>query len=130
MEYASDARRTLSLKRLTAEGYCRLLDLLGVEIDFNHADYRLMSRRALQALASYGEVNVFLRGSVPVLGFPTACVYYHRVERFAGESKYPVSKSSSLAWNGVTSFSAAPLRLIAVMGFLIASRSLVACNRL
>ncbi len=107
------------LKRFTAEGYYRLLRLLGVDVVFNHADYRLMSRRAIEALREYSEVNLFLRGIIPQLGFRTATVYYDRAERFAGESKYPLRKMLSLAWNGVTSFSAAPLRLITGLGVLI-----------
>lgn len=107
------------LKRFTAEGYYRLLGLLSVDVVFNHADYRLMSRRAIDALREYEEVNLFLRGIIPQLGFRTATVYYDRSERFAGESKYPLRKMLSLAWNGVTSFSAAPLRLITGLGVLI-----------
>lgn len=107
------------LKRFTAESYYRLLRLLGVDVVFNHADYRLMSRRAIEALREYSEVNLFLRGIIPQLGFRTATIYYDRSERFAGESKYPLRKMLSLAWNGVTSFSAAPLRLITGLGVLI-----------
>jgi len=108
------------VKRVTATGYYRLLERLGVEIVFNHADYRLMGRKALAALATYDEVNVFLRGLIPQLGFSTSTVYYDRLERFAGESKYPFRKMLALAWNGVTSFSAAPLRFITGSGILIA----------
>lgn len=108
------------MKRATAEGYYKLLKWLGVEIVFNHADYRLMGRRALTALEAYGEVNVFLRGLIPQIGFPTSSVYYDRMERFAGESKYPLRKMLALAWNGVTSFSAAPLRFITGAGLVIA----------
>jgi glycosyltransferase involved in cell wall biosynthesis len=108
------------MKRATAEGYYKLLKWLGVEIVFNHADYRLMGRRALTALEAYGEVNVFLRGLIPQIGFPTSSVYYDRMERFAGESKYPMRKMLALAWNGVTSFSAAPLRFITGAGLVIA----------
>lgn len=112
------------VKRATAEGYYRLLARLGVEIVFNHADYRLLGRRALSALSGYEEVNVFLRGLIPQLGFRTSCVYYDRAERFAGESKYPLRKMLALAWNGVTSFSAAPLRFITGFGIIIALVSL------
>ena len=106
-------------KRFTAEGYYRLLGALGVEVVFNHADYRLLSRRVLSALASYRESNLFLRGIIPQLGFPSSVVHYDRAERFAGESKYPLVKMLSFAWQGITSFSAAPLRLITTIGALV-----------
>lgn len=106
-------------KRVTAEGYYHLLALMHVQIVFNHADYRLMSRRALQALGEYREVNLFLRGLVPMLGFRSSIVEYDRTERFAGESKYPLGKMLSLAWQGITSFSTSPLRLITTIGFII-----------
>jgi hypothetical protein len=112
-------------KRVSAESYYWLLQRLGVEIVFNHADYRLLGRRALDALREFREVNVFLRGLVPQLGFQTSTVMYARSERFAGESKYPLRKMLALAWNGVTSFSAAPLRLITALGFLVAVLSLL-----
>jgi glycosyltransferase involved in cell wall biosynthesis len=107
------------LKRMSAELYYSLLAQMDVDVVFNHADYRLMSRRALDALHRYAEVNLFLRGIIPQLGFTTATVPYDRVERFAGESKYSMRKMLSLAINGVTSFSVMPLRLIAVMGLLV-----------
>jgi len=103
-------------KRATATAYYRLLERLGVEIVFNHADYRLMSRRAIEALREYPESNVFLRGIVPQLGYPSTTVEFVRHERFAGESKYPLRKMLALAWQGVTSFSAAPLRAITALG--------------
>lgn len=111
-------------KRLTAEGYYRLLERLGVEIVFNHADYRLMSRRAIESLRQYGETNVFLRGLVPQLGYPTTSINYTRQERFAGESKYPIRKMLALAWQGITSFSAVPLRVITAVGVLVSLVSL------
>jgi polyisoprenyl-phosphate glycosyltransferase len=118
-------RRADSLfKRVIAERYYALLAVIGVEIVFNHADFRLLGRRAIDALSQFGEVNVFLRGLIPQLGFATASVYYERAERFAGQSKYPARKMLSLAWNGITSFSAVPLRLITGMGFLISLGSL------
>jgi glycosyltransferase involved in cell wall biosynthesis len=113
-----------AFKRWTAEGYYRLLHRLGVEVVFNHADYRLLSRRALEALAQFGESNIFLRGLIPQLGFQASIVYYARAERFAGESKYPLRKMIALAWNGVTSFSAAPLRFITGLGIAVACISL------
>ena len=106
-------------KRGTAELFYKLLAALGVDIVHNHADYRLMGRRALQALGTYSEVNLFLRGIVPLLGFPTAMVHYDRAERFAGESKYPLRKMLALAADGITSFSIAPLRLIALLGVIV-----------
>lgn len=106
-------------KRFTAEGYYRLLENLGVEIVFNHADYRLLSRRAIDALHQFEERNLFLRGIIPQLGFPSSIVYYDRAERFAGESKYPLKKMLAFAWQGITSFSAAPLRAITGIGILI-----------
>jgi len=110
-------------KRFTAETYYRLLGLLGVEVVFNHADYRLLSRRVLAALAGYRESNLFLRGIIPQLGFPSAIVHYDRAERFAGESKYPLRRMLSFAWQGITSFSAAPLRLITTIGVLVSAGS-------
>jgi glycosyltransferase involved in cell wall biosynthesis len=111
-------------KRLTAEGYYRLLDWLDVEVVFNHADFRLMSRRAVEALRQFPESNVFLRGMIPHLGFRSSRVEYTRGERFAGESKYPVGKMVALAWQGVTSFSTAPLRVITALGLAVSALSL------
>ena len=105
-------------KRFTAEGYYKILELLGVNIVFNHADYRLMSKAALQALGQYRETNLFLRGIIPELGFKTAIVEYARKERLAGESKYTLKKMLRLAWDGITSFSVRPLRMLTVMGAL------------
>lgn len=112
-------------KRSSAEGYYKLLNRLGVNVVFNHADYRLMSRKAVEALRGYGEANLFLRGIVPELGFTTAIVEYDRAERFAGESKYPLSKMLSLAMDGVTSFTISPLRAITSLGFTISILSFV-----
>lgn len=106
-------------KRFTAEGYYKMLALVGVDVVFNHADYRLLGRAAIEALREYGEVNLFLRGIIPQLGFKSDVVMYDRQERFAGESKYPLSKMLSLAWNGLTSFSSKPLRWITIAGTLI-----------
>jgi glycosyltransferase involved in cell wall biosynthesis len=103
-------------KRTTAEGYYRLLARLGVDVVFNHADYRLLGRGAVAALRQFGEVNLFLRGIVPQLGFRTGRVEYDRAERFAGESKYPLPKMLAFAWDGVSSFSAVPLRWITGLG--------------
>ena len=104
------------MKRFTAEGYYKLLAKLGGEIVYNHADYRLMSKTALNAMAQYGEVNLFLRGMVPMLGYKTDTVEYERGERVAGESKYPLKKMLSLAWEGITSLSAKPIKLITGCG--------------
>lgn len=106
-------------KRGTALGFYRLLQWLGVETVENHADYRLMSRRAIEGLREFGEVNLFLRGIVPLIGFRSSCVYYDRNERAAGDSKYPLGKMLALAWNAVTSFSIVPLRIITVLGALV-----------
>jgi polyisoprenyl-phosphate glycosyltransferase len=113
-----------AFKRTTAESYYRVLSLLGVRIVNNHADFRLLSRRALESLKEYSEVNLFLRGIVPMLGYRSTIVYYDRAERFAGESKYPLRKMLALAFDGVTSFTAMPLRLIAFLGFVVSVFSL------
>lgn len=106
-------------KRFTAEGFYRLMSLMGAETVFNHADYRLMSRRALEGLSQFREVNLFLRGIVPMVGYPSAVVEYERGERFAGESKYPLKKMLSFAMEGITSLSTKPIRYITMLGFLI-----------
>lgn len=106
-------------KRFTAESFYKLMKALGVDIVFNHADYRLMSKRALEGLAQFGEVNLFLRGIVPQIGYPWTTVEYERHERFAGESKYPLKKMLAFAFDGITSFSIKPMRLILVLGVLV-----------
>ena len=106
-------------KRATAQGYYRLLRALGADVVYNHADYRLMSRRALDALAEYKEVNLFLRGLVPLVGYPSTVVYYERGKRFAGKSKYPLRKMLSFAWEGVSSLTVSPLRLITRIGIVM-----------
>ena len=106
-------------KRTPAEGFYKVMGLLGVDVVFNHADYRLMSRRALEGLSEYREVNLFLRGIVPLIGYKSGCVYYDRHERFAGESKYPLKKMIALALDGITSFSVRPLKLISNFGILV-----------
>ena len=106
-------------KRFTAESFYRAMRALGANIVFNHADFRLMDRRALTALAEYPEVNLFLRGIVPMIGLTHGVVYYARKERLAGVSKYPWRRMASFAWEGVTSLSARPIRLIAQMGMFI-----------
>ena len=113
-------------KRFTAEGYYHVMQRMGVELVFNHADYRLMSARALEALSSYREVNLFLRGIVPQIGYKTSTVTYARTERFAGESKYPLKKMLALAWDGITSFSLRPVSMLIGLGLLITGGSLIA----
>lgn len=103
-------------KRFTAESYYKILKHLGAKVVFNHADFRLMSKRALDTLAEYTETNLFLRGLVPMIGYPNAVVYYDRKERLAGESKYPLSKMLALAWEGVTALSIRPIRLVTGAG--------------
>ena len=121
----SSRRKDTFFKRTTAEAFYRLMDLLGAETVFNHADYRLMSKRALEGLAQFTEVNLFLRGIVPMIGYRTDTVEYERGERFAGESKYPLKKMISFALEGVTSLSVRPLRMITGLGFLVFLASLV-----
>lgn len=117
----SDSR----FKRTTAECYYSLLRGMGVDIIPNHADYRLMSSRVLDALAGYGEVNLFLRGIIPHMGFKSSIVYYSRAERIAGKTHYPLGKMISLAIDGITSFSVRPLRIITVLGAFVAFLSLI-----
>lgn len=112
-------------KRFTAESFYRLMNALGAETVFNHADYRLLSKAALEGLSQFKEVNLFLRGIVPMIGYPTATVEYERGERFAGESKYPLKKMLSFAMEGITSLSTKPIRCITGLGFLIFLVSLV-----
>ncbi len=113
-------------KRATAQGFYRLMTKMGVRIHYNHADYRLMSRRTLEELEKFREVNLFLRGIVPLLGFPSAKVYYDRKERFAGESKYPLKKMLGFALDGITSFSVTPIRFVTLTGFVLFALSFVA----
>lgn len=115
-----------AFKKATAEGYYKIMRHLGAELVFNHADYRLMSRRALEVLASFPERNLFLRGVVPMIGFSSDVVYYARKERFAGTSKYPLKKMLSFAWQGVTSLSTKPISMITWLGFFIFLVSIVA----
>lgn len=112
-------------KRFTAESFYKLMNLMRAETIYNHADYRLMSKRALDGLAQYREVNLFLRGIVPMLGYKTDCVYYVRGERLAGESKYPLKKMLFFAWEGITSLSTTPIRMITAGGGLVFMISLI-----
>ena len=106
-------------KRFTAEGFYKVMQALGVNIVFNHADYRLMSRRAVEGLAQFSEVNLFLRGIVPQIGYKWTTVEYARAERFAGESKYPLKKMLAFAADGITSFSVKPIRLVLTTGVIV-----------
>ena len=121
------ARKTDTFfKKSTAEGFYKFMKAMGADVVYNHADFRLMSRRVLQELANFREVNLFLRGMVPLIGFKSCCVYYERHERFAGESKYPLRKMLSFAINGITSFSTKPLKLITGLGFIMSLVSFLA----
>ena len=113
-------------KRFTAESFYKLMTNMGVQAIYNHADYRLISSRVLDELEKFHEVNLYLRGMVPLVGFPSTSVYYERHERMAGESHYPLSKMISLALNGITSLSIKPIRIITAFGFLVTFLSMVA----
>ena len=120
------ARKTDTFfKKFTAQGFYKLMEAMGVEIVYNHADYRLMSKRALEGLAEFKEVNLFLRGIVPLIGYKSDTVTYERHERFAGESKYPLKKMLAFATDGITSFSIKPIRLITAFGILIFAISIL-----
>ncbi len=113
-------------KKSTAEGFYKFMKIMGADVVYNHADFRLMSRRVLQELSGFKEVNLFLRGMVPLIGFQNCKVYYERHERAAGESKYPLRKMLAFAVNGITSFSTKPLKLITALGFIMSVASLLA----
>lgn len=115
----SSRKKDTFFKKFTAEGFYKFMKLMGVEIVFNHADCRLMSKLALEGLEQFDEVNLFLRGIVPQIGYKTAIAYYERNERVAGESKYPLKKMLKFAVDGITSFSVVPLRLITSLGFFM-----------
>lgn len=112
-------------KRVTAESFYKILNWMGAEVIYNHADYRLVSSRVLNELVNFKEVNIFLRGLIPLVGFKSTCVYYERQERLAGESHYPISKMLSLAFDGITSLSVKPIRIITGMGVLVAALSFI-----
>ena len=115
----SSREKDTFFKRTTAQGFYKFMNFMGVDVVYNHADFRLTSKRVLDNFASFKEVNLFLRGIFPLIGFKSTIVYYERSERFAGESKYPLKKMLSFAWDGITSFSVKPLRFICIQGFLI-----------
>ena len=125
--YGARAQRKTDtfFKRFTAQSFYKLLNVMGVEVVYNHADYRLVSRKALAAFAEFKEVNLFLRGMFPLVGFRSTVVYYDRSERLAGESHYPLRKMLALAMDGITSLSIKPIRMISVMGFLVSMLSAV-----
>ena len=116
-------------KRFTAQSFYKLLNSMGAEVVYNHADYRLVSSRVLKELEHYKEVNLFLRGMFPLVGFKSTSVYYERAERVAGESHYPLSKMLGLAFDGITSLSIKPLRIITGMGFIVALISFFGMNK-
>lgn len=119
----SSRQKDSTFKRVTAEGFYKFMHLMGVEVVFNHADYRLASKRVLDELENYHEVNLFLRGIFPLIGFKSEVVYYERGERCAGESKYPLKKMLGLAWDGISSLSIRPLRFITALGLIMAGLS-------
>lgn len=121
----SSRKKDTFFKRTTALAFYKLMSRMGVESVYNHADYRLMSKRALNALENFKEVNLFLRGIMPLIGFPSTIVEYERNERFAGESKYPLKKMLNFALDGITSFSVKPIRFITAIGFLISVISVI-----
>lgn len=125
--YGARAQRTTDtfFKRFTAQAFYKLLKVMGVDVVYNHADYRLVSRRALEAFAEFEEVNLFLRGMFPLVGFKSTVVFYDRSERMAGESHYPLRKMLALAIDGITSLSIKPIRFISFLGFLVAILSAV-----
>lgn len=115
----SSRQKDTFFKKTTAEGFYKIMGWMGVDIVFNHADYRLMSKRVLDELEHYKEVHLFLRGMVPLIGYPSDKVYYERHERFAGESKYPLKKMLAFAFDGISSFSVKPIRFIVWLGFFV-----------
>lgn len=122
----SDRKTDTFFKKFTAEGFYKFMKVMGADVVYNHADFRLMSKRVLCELANYKEVNLFLRGMVPLIGFKSCNVYYERAERFAGESKYPLKKMLAFAINGITSFSTKPLKMITTLGIVTSMLSILA----
>jgi glycosyltransferase involved in cell wall biosynthesis len=120
----SDRTSDTAFKRITAQGFYRFMRFLGVDMVFNHADFRLMGKQALEALSRYQEVNLFLRGIVPLLGYKTGVEYYARAERIAGASKYPLRKMLAFSLEGITSFSVKPIRLITLLGITLFTASM------
>lgn len=122
----NDRKHDSLFKRTTAQGFYKVMAAMGVKTVYNHADFRLMSKRAVEQFSKYEETNLFLRGMMPLIGYETDNVYYERKERVAGESKYPLKKMLALAWNGITSFSVKPISLITALGFVIMILSICA----
>lgn len=122
----SERKTDSFFKRTTAQGFYKFMAMMGVDVVYNHADYRLMSRRALNDLESFKEVNLFLRGLVPLIGYKSDSVYYERAERFAGESKYPLKKMLSFAFDGITSFSVKPIKVLWSMGLIVCVAAVIA----
>lgn len=122
----SDRKTDSFFKRTTAQGFYKVMNSMGVKSVYNHADFRLMSKRAVHAYSEYKENNLFIRGIIPQLGYKTDCVYYQRLERAAGESKYPLSKMLALAFNGISSFSVKPINMVFTMGLIIILLSIAA----
>lgn len=121
----SSREKDTFFKRTTAEGFYRLLQIMGVDVVFNHADYRLVSKRVLDEFENFKEVNLFLRGMFPLVGFSSTCVYYERNERIAGESHYPLTRLLGLAFDGITSLSIKPIRMITCVGLLVSLLSFI-----
>lgn len=120
------ARKTdTAFKRITAQGFYKFMKVMGVDVVYNHADYRLTSKRVLENFEEFKEVNLFLRGMFPLVGYKTDVVYYERAERFAGESKYPLKKMLNFAWDGITSFSVKPIRMVLNLGIIIFAISIL-----
>lgn len=121
----SDRKKDSFMKRNSAQGFYKFMKFMGAEVVYNHADYRLMSSKALNALAEFEEYNIFLRGMVPMVGFKSTSVFYERHKRMAGKSHYPLRRMLSLALDGITSLSTKPIRLITTLGFIFAAISLI-----
>ncbi len=121
----SSRKKDTFFKKTTAQGFYKFMSLMGVEVVYNHADYRLTSKRVLENFANFEEVNLFLRGMFPLVGFKSGVVYYERNERFAGVSKYPLKKMLSFAWDGITSFSVKPIKFVLNLGILIFALSII-----
>lgn len=115
----SSRKKDTLFKKMTAQGFYKFMEKMGVDVVYNHADYRLTSKKVLDNFENFKEVNLFLRGIFPLIGFKSDIVYYERAERFAGESKYPLKKMLNFAWDGITSFSVKPIRLLLSLGIII-----------